>query len=235
VSVNLTPAEVMGQLGLQERRLRRFAVAYEAVFDPLPRDKRGHREFTPEAVERIAAALPVLVERPALGMEDVLRRLTGETTLTPAAAPAPTPAPAALSPELLELLSDLRADVVALRREVADLRRELAARDAAVAPASVEAQDKPQDMVPARGAEASAQAPSRPAEASDDSQVLRVVTTTVPRGLKWKPGRYVEAEELLAQGATLTKRGADYVTEAGGVMSWRTVEALCKRGVLEKA
>lgn len=39
-------------------------------------------------------------------------------------------------------------------------------------------------------------------------------------------------EELLAQGATLTKRGADYVTEAGGVMSWRTVKAVRERGVL---
>ncbi|WP_162899094.1 hypothetical protein [Deinococcus ficus] len=42
------------------------------------------------------------------------------------------------------------------------------------------------------------------------------------------------AERLLAQGHTLTRMadGADYNTEAGEVMSWRTVEALLKRGVV---
>ncbi|MCD0170910.1 hypothetical protein [Deinococcus sp. 23YEL01] len=229
MSDNLTPAEVMAHLGLQERRLRRFAVAYESVFDPLPRDKRGHREFTPEAVERIAAALPVLIERPALGMEDVLRRQAGLTTSTPAAAPALAPAAPAL--ELLELLTGLRADVAALRLEVAALRGELAARDVAVVPAAVEAQDEPQDAGLAQGAGAPAEAPSQASE-SLDGEVLRVVTTKMPRGLKWKPVRYAEAEELLAQGATLTKSGADYVTEAGSVMSWRTVKALRERGVL---
>ena len=95
----MTPADVMAQLGIHERRLRRFAVAYEIVFGDLPRDRRGHRTFTPEAVERIAAALPVLIERPALGMEDVLRRQAGVVTSTPAAVPAP---------EVLEVLSNLR-------------------------------------------------------------------------------------------------------------------------------
>ncbi len=107
-------------------------------------------------------------------------------------------------------------------------------RGAVVAAAYAAAHAAPQEPEQARSAEAPAEAPSRPS-AGLDGEVLRVVTTKVPRGLKWKPVRYVEAEELLAQGATLTKRGADYVTETGGVMSWRTVKALRERGVLEIA
>lgn len=220
VSTNLTPADVMAQLGIHERRLRRFAAAYEVVFGALPRDRRGHRTFTPEAVERIAAALPVLIERPALGMEDVLRRQAGVVTSTPAAAPAPAPAPAAPAPELLEVLSALRADVAALRLEVAALRGERAARDAVAAPAAVEVQDGPHDTEPAQGADAPDEAPSRPSEGLDGVTILLVRDSVVPQRLKndlrWSAKRYDELEALLADAGRLELR------KTNGKETWRT-------------
>lgn len=211
MSDNLTPADVMARLGLQERRLRRFAAAYEAVFDPLPRDKRGHREFTLEAVERIAAALPVLIERPALGMEDVLRRQAGLTTSTPAAAPAP--APAAPAPELLKLLSDLRADVAALRLEVAALRGELAARDVAGIPAAVEVQDELREPEQAQGAASPAEAPSRASESLDSGERLTLVVSN--------------PEKLTTAQAEVVRRiqGGGYVMRDGVAGQWFTVAA----------
>jgi hypothetical protein len=61
---------------------------------------------------------------------------------------------------------------------------------------------------------------------------LQVLTTTIPRGKKWKPEKYAQAEALLAQGNILTAQGVDYVTQAGEVMSWRTAESLVGFGVL---
>lgn len=221
MSDNLTPADVMARLGLQERRLRRFAAAYEIVFGDLPRDRRGHRTFTPEAVERIAAALPVLIERPALGMEDVLRRQAGVVTSTPAAAPAPAPAPAAPAPELLEVLSNLRADVAALRLEVAALRGELAARDVAVVPAPQKAQKTRKAKGRGKGAGASAEAPSRASESLDGVTTLLVRDPAIPQrlrnDLRWSPKSRYEAFEAL-----LAKAGRLDLCETNGKETWRT-------------
>jgi len=65
---------------------------------------------------------------------------------------------------------------------------------------------------------------------------VEVLTTAVPRGLKWKPQRYIEAEELLSHGSTLTQQpnGADWLTEKGAVMSWRTIDALLSLGIIKK-
>lgn len=64
--------------------------------------------------------------------------------------------------------------------------------------------------------------------------VVQVQTKTVPRGLKWKPEKYQTAEDLLSHGEKITRipDSADYRTERGEVMSWRTVEALLKLRVL---
>lgn len=62
--------------------------------------------------------------------------------------------------------------------------------------------------------------------------VLHVMQRTMPRGQKWTPAKYAEAEALLRQGDTLQAQGVDYVTEQGEVMNWRTAEALVKLGVL---
>lgn len=63
---------------------------------------------------------------------------------------------------------------------------------------------------------------------------VRVLKKQVPRGIKWKPEKYAHAEELLSQGEKITRieGSADYQTATGAVMSWRTVAALIKRGVL---
>lgn len=62
--------------------------------------------------------------------------------------------------------------------------------------------------------------------------VLHVMQRTMPRGQKWTPAKYLQAEALLAEGDTLQAQGVDFVTEKGNVMSWRTAEALVKLGVL---
>lgn len=62
--------------------------------------------------------------------------------------------------------------------------------------------------------------------------VLHVMQRTMPRGQKWTPAKYAQAEALLAEGDTLQAQGVDFVTEKGNVMSWRTAEALVKLGVL---
>lgn len=247
----------MVKLGIQERRLRRFATAYEAVYGPLPRDSREHREFTPEAVERIAAALPVLIERPALGMEEVLRRQAGGM----ASVSAPRAAPAA---ELLEVLSELRADVTALRLELAELRRELAAHADALPPASGETQDREGDITPDEPAEGpswpsdglgdtvrvAATLPDRPQRRSmraggvprTDSvrlalsvPYLKVMQQSMKRGLGWKPERYDQVNRMLAEGDTLTAEGVNYRTAAGSIMDYRTAEALVRLRVLMPA
>lgn len=62
--------------------------------------------------------------------------------------------------------------------------------------------------------------------------VLHVMQRTMPRGQKWTPAKYAQAEALLRQGDVLQAQGVDYVTEQGQVMSWRTAEALVKLGIL---
>lgn len=62
--------------------------------------------------------------------------------------------------------------------------------------------------------------------------VLHVMQRTMPRGQKWTPAKYAQAEALLRQGDVLQAQGVDYVTEQGEVMNWRTAEALVKLGVL---
>ena len=62
--------------------------------------------------------------------------------------------------------------------------------------------------------------------------MLHVMQRTMPRGQKWTPAKYAQAEALLRQGDVLQAQGVDYVTEQGEVMNWRTAEALVKLGVL---
>jgi hypothetical protein len=63
---------------------------------------------------------------------------------------------------------------------------------------------------------------------------VTVMTQQVNRGLKWKPEQYATAEKLLAEGYTITRKSdsADYSTEKGSLVSWRTIRALLKRGVV---
>lgn len=54
------------------------------------------------------------------------------------------------------------------------------------------------------------------------------------RGLGWKPEKYEVAEKALAEGYTITRKAdsANYTTEKGSVVSWRTIQALLKQGVV---
>ena len=62
--------------------------------------------------------------------------------------------------------------------------------------------------------------------------VLHVMQRTMPRGQRWTPAKYEQAEKLLSEGDTMIANGVDYLTEKGNVMSWRTAEALVRLGVL---
>lgn len=80
--------------------------------------------------------------------------------------------------------------------------------------------------------------PAQSNQADSKPEQLRVLTSTIERSvrgkLRWDKERYARAEELLAEGSVLTRQadGADWVTEKGSVISWRTVDALLKHGLL---
>lgn len=65
---------------------------------------------------------------------------------------------------------------------------------------------------------------------------VTVIQPRCPRGesMRWNRERYEATDALLAEGYTITRNteNADYHTEKGNVMSWRTVKALLKLGVL---
>lgn len=67
-------------------------------------------------------------------------------------------------------------------------------------------------------------------------KTVTVIQTRCPRGeaMRWDRERYEKTDALLSDGVTLRRveNGADYQTEKGNVMSWRTVQALLKLGVL---
>lgn len=48
----LSPSEAADRLGIRAAMLRRYAVAYEKTFGPLPRDERGSRRYPVEAISR---------------------------------------------------------------------------------------------------------------------------------------------------------------------------------------
>jgi hypothetical protein len=79
--------------------------------------------------------------------------------------------------------------------------------------------------------------PAQSKQADSKPEQLRVLTATIERSvrgkLRWDKEKYARAEELLAEGSVLTRQatGADWVTEKGSVVSWRTVEALLKHGI----
>jgi hypothetical protein len=90
---------------------------------------------------------------------------------------------------------------------------------------------------PARPAGARAAAPQKKAAkppATNLPAAVTVMAQQMKRGLGWKPEKYADAEKLLAEGYTITRKpdSADYSTEKGGLVSWRTVQALLKLGVV---
>lgn len=82
--------------------------------------------------------------------------------------------------------------------------------------------------------------PTQSKQADSKPEQLQVLTATLERSvrgkLRWDKERYARAEELLAEGDVLTRKadGADWVTEKGSVVSWRTVIALANIKVLKE-
>lgn len=67
---------------------------------------------------------------------------------------------------------------------------------------------------------------------------VEVMTSVIERRirgqLKWTKERYAQAEELLSQGKFLVRQEgcADWITEKGNAISWRTVKALKRFSLL---
>lgn len=90
----------------------------------------------------------------------------------------------------------------------------------------------PRPPAPARAAAPQKKAAKPPA--TNLPAAVTVIAQQVKRGLGWKPEKYATAEKLLTEGYTITRKpdSADYTTEKGSLVSWRTIQALLKLGVV---
>lgn len=97
---------------------------------------------------------------------------------------------------------------------------------------------KPSEEVAGPSTALTAPSNSHDQDTDQEGEVLQVVMTEIPRHirgqLRWSKEKYQQAEEKLRQGKTLSRLPgkADWQTEKGEVVSWRTVEALMKQGVV---
>lgn len=141
-------------------------------------------------------------------------------------------------PPDLKLYLDAQAEAQGLNRSemVAFLLEDHQARNN---PKPLKASKNLQVVEPSRtsaGPSTALTAPRKPKH--QDAEVLQVVSVEIPRHirgqLRWDKEKYQQAEERLAQGKTLSRipGKADWVTEKGEVMSWRTVQALSAVGLV---
>jgi DNA-binding transcriptional MerR regulator len=132
-----TPAEVAQILGVSAPSVRRMALVYEEMFQPLPRDDRGHRHWPQEALRRTQAAHQALGTGRVVSLAAALK-LIAEGGELPVAhdldLPGATPAPDVLG-EVLEELRRLREVVEAQHLELSALRQEVSGLRELPAPA----------------------------------------------------------------------------------------------------
>lgn len=202
---------------------------------------------------RLSGAVPVLRERPAVGLEAVLRGQIAGT-----AAPA-TPAPDMHRVDVLDVLESLRLEVQRLSREVAELRDHMQTRpdnrpDNPLAghPDARTPAGHPDDRMAEELASdhADAPAPTAPAATAPDADQLRdlevgtslrVASTTLPSRLKndlrWAADRYEALEAVLrgTQAVTLhrTNGKVSWRTDNGDTMRRETVARLLKAEILQ--
>lgn len=242
-TLTLTPAQAAERLQVSSTALRRASPVYEQHFGPLPREARGGRLWTAEALEHmrlafdavhrnqmvsISAALEVLSSGSGLPVVQASGRVDGSTD---------------------ELLRELLAEVRVSRTENANLVREVAALRAEVAswrilpvisPPADKDQGAPTEAGGERRVRRSPEGPSRGSENLDGVTVLRVVTVEIPQRLKntlrWAPSRYTDLEAVLS--STLEVRlerinGKDvWRIDSGDHMRKDTVLRLVGAGVL---
>jgi DNA-binding transcriptional MerR regulator len=127
----LTPGEVAQQLKVSAPTVRRMGTAYEEVFGALPRDARGHRIWSLDAVRRVQAAHTAVGSGKVTSLEAALRMVQDGAEL-----PARTvlPVESDVLSELLAEVRSLRALAEAQGRELAALRSALAESRALPAP-----------------------------------------------------------------------------------------------------
>lgn len=79
----------------------------------------------------------------------------------------------------------------------------------------------------------------KPKTTNNLPHAVTVIEPRCPRGeaMRWNRERYETTDALLSEGYTITRNteNADYHTEKGSIMSWRTVQALLKLGVVVPA
>ena len=116
--MTLTPGALAVRLSVSDRTVRRLADAYSKVYGQLPRNRRQHRQFPPEAVLLLDQAAELMRDAPGSSTVEILTALRdGLTSAHHARRPAILTTSA--TPDALgSVMDELRA----LRTELADLR-----------------------------------------------------------------------------------------------------------------
>ena len=116
----LTPAQIAAELKVSTATVRRMAAAYETVFESLPKDGRGHREWPVEALRRVQVAHQALSTGRVGSMEAALQLVRDGAEL-PQRVTLPVEVDALA--ELLAEVRAMRALTEAQGRELAELRQ----------------------------------------------------------------------------------------------------------------
>jgi transposase-like protein len=77
----LTPSQAADELGIKSSTLRKYALAYEKTFGPLPRGAQHNRLYPAMVLQRLSAARTLIEERRAANLEVALQSLNGDMTL----------------------------------------------------------------------------------------------------------------------------------------------------------
>jgi DNA-binding transcriptional MerR regulator len=117
----LFPTTAAEALGVSTATLRRYAYAWEAVFDPLPRAPGGGRLWPKAALARLKAARE-LAQREDLPLEEALLRVEGEPPLVATPRPEEEETPALLR-KLVAKVEALEEEVRALTRAIETLKK----------------------------------------------------------------------------------------------------------------
>lgn len=132
----MTPKQVAARLGISTAMLRRHVATYEGIYGELKRDGRG-REYSPEVLERLQAALAAHHAGRTASVQEALETMAKNHDVEAATRAAPEEIGEVEEVEevgevrdvgevgesgTLDLLRHLVAEVAALRAEVANLK-----------------------------------------------------------------------------------------------------------------
>ena len=130
-TLTLTPSQAADMLGVSSTALRRAAPIYEQHFGPLPRERRGGRLWTAEALEQMRLAFDAVHRKQVVSISTALEMLNSGADLLPVQASG---VGGRVDASTAELLAEVLTEIRAARMENAELKamaeaqgRELAA------------------------------------------------------------------------------------------------------------